>query len=379
MRLETFALERFQSVWENQVQWNLSESGVHPLRVSELADTADEVARLMEQGLGYPQTNGTIALRELVASMYPGATANHVQITNGSSEAMCVLLMRLVEPGDDVVVMIPNYMQAPGLARALGATVRPWRLRESGYGAAARWTVDVGELRALVTPKTRAILICNPNNPTGARFEAAVLDEISAIAGAAGCWIFADEVYRGAEREALDTASAWGRYERVVVTSGLSKAYGLPGLRIGWAVGPPALIADLWAVHDYTTIAPAAVSDALARIALEPSRRDALLARTRAIIRANYPVVKRWLDGIDGVTHIPPEAGAIVFFKYPFPIRSSELTARLRDERGVLIVPGDHFDTDGHLRIGFGSSPEYLESALPIIGEFFAFLRLHAG
>jgi aspartate/methionine/tyrosine aminotransferase len=375
MRLETFALERFQSVWENQVQWNLSESGVHPLQVSELVETPDALARLMNQGLGYPQTNGTVELRELAASMYPGAGADHVQITNGSSEAMCVLLMRLVEPGDEIVFMIPNYMQAPGLARALGATVRPWRLREIGGGASARWAVDLDELRALVTPKTRAILICNPNNPTGARLDDAVLNGICAIASATGCWVVADEVYRGAERDAADTASAWGRYERVVVTSGLSKAYGLPGLRIGWAVGPPALVADLWAVHDYTTIAPGAVNDALARIALQPARRAALIARTRAIIRANYLVVTRWLDRLDGVTYVPPEAGAIVFFKYPFPAGSSALTARLRDERGVLIVAGDHFDTDGHVRIGFGSAPDYLESALAIIGEFFASLR----
>ena len=379
MRLETFALERFQSVWENQVQWNLSESGVHPLRLSELVDSPDALARLMEQGLGYPQTNGTIRLRELVASLYSGATASHVQITNGSSEAMCVLLMRLLEPADEIVFMVPNYMQAPGLARALGATVRPWRLRETGSGESARWTVDVDELRSIVSSKTRAILICNPNNPTGAQFDAGVLDELCAIAARFGCWLIADEVYRGAERGTIETPSAWDRYERVVVTSGLSKAYGLPGLRIGWAAGPPALIDDLWAVHDYTTIAPSAVSDALACIALEPTRRAALLARTRAIIRANYPLVRHWLDRIDGAAHILPDAGAIVFFTYPFPIRSSELAARLRDERGVLVVPGDHFETDGHLRIGFGSSPEYLESALSIIGEFFASLRLHAG
>ena len=374
MRLETFALERFQSVWENRVTWNLSESGVHPLRLSELVDSPDALADLMEQGLGYPQTNGTARLRELVASLYPGAGADHVQITNGSSEAMCVLLMRLLEPGDEIVFMIPNYMQAPGLARALGAAVRPWRLRQIGTGAAARWAVDLDELRTLVSPKTRAILICNPNNPTGARLDASALDAICAVAAAAGCWVIADEVYRGAERAALDTDTAWGRYDRVIVTSGLSKAYGLPGLRIGWAVGPPRVIADLWAVHDYTTIAPGAVNDALACVALQPARREALLARTRGIIRTNYPVVKRWLDRIDGATHIPPDAGAIVFFTYPLSIRSSALTDRLRDERGVLIVPGDHFEMDGYLRIGFGSSPEYLEPALAIIGEFFASL-----
>jgi histidinol-phosphate/aromatic aminotransferase/cobyric acid decarboxylase-like protein len=112
MRLETFALERFQSIWENRVAWNVSESGVHPLRVSELVDTAALHDALLEQQLGYPQTNGTVELRALIAQMYPGATSDHVQVTNGGSEANCVLLMRLVEPGDEIVFLTPNYMQA---------------------------------------------------------------------------------------------------------------------------------------------------------------------------------------------------------------------------------------------------------------------------
>ncbi|MGH9411966.1 MAG: aminotransferase class I/II-fold pyridoxal phosphate-dependent enzyme [Vicinamibacterales bacterium] len=370
MKLDQFALERYQSIWEHRVQWNLSESGVQPLKVSDLIDAPELLDRLLNQGLGYPQTNGTIELRERVASLYPGAAAGHVQITNGSSEAMCVLLMRLVEPGDELVFLMPNYMQAPGLARALGAAVRPWRLRETDGAGQRRWTADLEELRTLVGPRTRAVLICTPNNPTGARLDDATLNGIAAIAGAVGAWVVSDEVYRGAEREADDTPSMWGRYERAIVTSGLSKAYGLPGLRIGWAVGPPSLIDDLWAMHDYTTISPGAVNDALAQLALDPARRSALIARTRGIIRSNYPVVRHWLEGVGGLAHIAPEAGAIVFFRYPHATPSVELTTELRERRGVLIVPGDHFGTEGYLRIGFGSDPEYLTAALEIIGDF---------
>src|SRR4029077_8086559 len=154
MKLETFALERFQSVWENRVAWNISESGVHPLRVSELADTPALRDALLDHELGYPQTNGTAELRETIAALYPGATAGHVQVTNGGSEANCILLMRLVEPGDEIVFMTPNYMQAAGLARALGAVVRPWRLRETlrpgsgqaGHGDSARWSGDTDDV-----------------------------------------------------------------------------------------------------------------------------------------------------------------------------------------------------------------------------------------
>src|SRR5262245_23588819 len=378
MKVETFALERFQSVWENQVAWNISESGVQPLRVSELVDSPALHDALLDQELGYPQTNGTAELRETIAAIYPGATAEHVQVTNGGSEANCVLLMRLVEPGDEIVFMTPNYMQAAGLSRALGAVVRPWRLRETGEGDNARWTTDVGELRHLVTPRTKAILLCNPNNPTGARLDSETLDAICALAGGVGAWVVDDEIYRGAEREADDTPSIWGRYERAIVTSGLSKAYGLPGLRIGWVVAPPSLISDLWAIHDYTTIAPGGINDRLARIALAPERRETLLARTRGIIRTNYPLVKGWIEQQDGLSHIAPEAGAIVLVRHSHPFRSSELTERLRDERGVLVVPGDFFDMDGYLRIGFGSAPDYVASALSIVGEFLSSVGAHA-
>lgn len=374
MKLETFALERFQSIWENRVAWNLSDSGVHPLRVSELVNTTTDHDALLELELGYPQTNGTIALRELIAAIYPGATHDHVQVTNGGSEANCVLLMRLVERGDEVVFMTPNYMQASGLARALGATVRPWPLREGG----TQWAPDLDELASLVTPKTRAILLCNPNNPTGARLEDAALDEICRIASTVGAWVVGDEIYRGAEREADDTPTVWGRYERAIVTSGLSKAYGLPGLRIGWIVAPPDIVSDTWAIHDYTTIAPGGINDRLARIALAPERRNELLARTRGIIRANYPLVRRWIERQEGLSHIAPEAGAIVFVRHAHPIRSSELTERLREERSVLVVPGDFFDMDGFLRIGFGSDPAYLGSALALIGEFLSAAGVHA-
>lgn len=378
MKLETFALERFQSIWENRVAWNLSESGVQPLRVSELVNTTADHDALLQLDLGYPQTNGTIALRELIAAIYPGATEEHIQVTNGGSEANCVLLMRLVDRGDEIVFMTPNYMQASGLARALGARVRRWPLRETGEGDGARWAPDLDELRRLVSPATRVILLCNPNNPTGARLTEGELDEICGIAGSVGAWVVDDEIYRGAEREAEDTPTVWGRYERAIVSSGLSKAYGLPGLRIGWVVAPPSLISDLWSIHDYTTIAPGAINDRLARIALGPARRGTLLARTRGIIRTNYPLVRRWIEKQDGLTHIAPEAGAIVFVRHPHPGPSSQLTERLREERSVLVAAGDFFDCDGYLRLGFGSDPVYLESALTIVGEFLRSAGVHA-
>ncbi|HJR59386.1 MAG TPA: aminotransferase class I/II-fold pyridoxal phosphate-dependent enzyme [Vicinamibacterales bacterium] len=366
-------MERFQSVWEHQVAWNLAESGVEPLRVEELALTHEDREALLRQPLAYTQTNGTVDLRRDIAALYRDAAPEHVQVTNGGSEANCVTLMHLVQPGDEVVVMMPNYMQAPGLLRALGADLVPWRLRPGAGNS--RWEPDFSALETIVTPDTKAIFICNPNNPTGARLSGTELDRIGAVASRAGAWVISDEIYRGAELDAVESPTMWGRSDRVIVTSGLSKAYGLPGLRIGWIVGPPATIDAIWGVHDYTTIAPGALNDRLARIALSPAGRERLLARTRGIIRANYPILRAWLDKRKGFSHIPPEAGAIAYVKYAHRINSTELVERLRIQKSVLVVPGDHFGMDGYLRVGFGSHPQHLTGSLDRIAELMDSLR----
>ena len=362
MKLEQFAMERMQSTYENQVAFNLSESGVHPLRLGELVEDPASRESLLAETLRYTQTNGTAALRSLVAAQYPGATPDHVQVTNGGAEANYISTWNLVEPGDDIVMMVPAFRQMWGLARAFGAHVTEWPLVDA---AGPAWRVDLEALQRLVSGRTKLIIICNPNNPTGARFDAPDLDAIAAIADRHGAWILSDEIYRGAERDGRETPTMWGRSDRVIVTSGLSKAYALPGLRNGWVVAPPSLTAALWSYHDYTTIAPGALSDALARRALEPARRAQILARTRRILNENYPVIAGWLAAHGTLfSYAPPDAGAIVYVRYHHAINSTALVTRLREQKSVLVVPGDHFGMDGYLRIGFGDDATYLQEGL---------------
>jgi aspartate/methionine/tyrosine aminotransferase len=362
MRVEQFEMERMQSTYENQVAYNLSESGVTPLDLGDLVDEPAVHDALMRERLRYTQSNGTGRLRELIASQYPGATPENVQVTNGGAEANYITTWNLVEPGDDVVFMVPSYMQTWGLVRAFGGLVREWPLvRPDGSN---RWRMDVEALDRLVTPKTKLIVICNPNNPTGTRFDDADLDRVAAAAKRHGSWILSDEVYRGAERDGRETPTMWGRAERVVVTSGLSKAYGLPGLRVGWIAGPTKLVASLWSYHDYTTISPGALSDFLACHALG-AQRSRILARTRGILNANFPVIEKWLRGHGGLfSFAPPDAGAIVYVQYHHAINSTALVNQLRERKSVLIVPGDHFGMDGYLRIGYGDETEYLREGL---------------
>jgi aspartate/methionine/tyrosine aminotransferase len=372
MKLEQFAMERMQSTYENLVEFNLSESGVHPLTPRELIEDTAGLDGLLDQPLVYSQSNGTVELRSAIAAIYPGAGVDHVEVTNGGSEANFITTFNLVEPGDEVVMLVPNYMQTWGLARAFGGTIREWRLVEDS--AAGKWRADLNALEQLVSARTKMIVICNPNNPTGARLTASDLDAIAKIADRHGTWILSDEVYRGAEIDGHETASMWGRSERAIVTSGLSKAYGLPGLRIGWIVAPPSLVAGMWSYHDYVTICPGALSDRLARVALQPERRARLFERTRGILRRNLPLIEAWLSDAGGFQWITPEAGAIVYVRYDHGINSTTLVNRLREEKSVLIVPGDHFGMDGYLRLGFGESPDYNRAGLDRLKELLSSL-----
>ena len=369
MRIEPFRMERLQSTFENYVEYNLSESGVHPMRLSELLGPGTNGA-FLETELGYGQSNGSEALRDRIASFYPGATRDNVLVTNGGAEANYATFWALLDRGDRVAFMLPNYLQAWGLSRAFASKVSPFRLVPRGEGAGARWALDEGGLGRATAKKTRLILVTNPNNPTGAVLTGDEMDAVVRAARRSGAFIVADEIYRGAEVDGRTTPSFWGRHERVVITSGLSKAFGLPGLRIGWIVGPAPLVARLWSYRDYTTIAPGSLSDRLARIALEPARRDSIFARTRGIIARNLPVIEAWARSHgDLFRFIPPRAGAILFARYALAEASAPLVERLRTGKSVLVVPGDFLGQPRHLRFGFGSETDYLRRGLARIDE----------
>jgi len=197
------------------------------------------------------------------------------------------------------------------------------------------------------------------------------MDTIVRTARKVGAWILADEVYRGAEVTAdRPSPTFWGRYPKTIVTAGLSKAFGLPGLRIGWIVAPPAQAAKSWSYQDYTTLTPSMLSDRLARTALEPGKREWVLARTREILRRQLPVLEEWIRRHgDFLEYIPPLAGAIALVKYRLPIGSAALFDRLRLEKSVLITPGAHFGIGKYLRIGYGYDPGKLQEGLRRIAE----------
>jgi len=320
---------------------------------------------LMDVRLGYSQSNGTDLLRERIAALYPGATADNVLVTTGSSESNFVNCWRMIERGDKVAVQVPNYLQTNGLARNFGADVREYRLREE-----TGWEPDPQEVAAAIVPGTRLVVVTNPHNPTGHVLSDGARKTIVDCAAKAGAWILADEVYQGAEHNGKTTPSFWGSYDKLIIVNGLSKAYGLPGLRIGWIVTTPKLAEEAWTRHDYTTIGPSGVTDYLATLALDPAVRPKIIARTRKILNTNYPVLEAWLKGFNGAFKWrPPDAGAICFARHRATMPGNELVERVRKSQDVLLVPGDHFDLPGYIRFGFGNDTKELQAALHKVGQ----------
>jgi aspartate/methionine/tyrosine aminotransferase len=355
-----FEIERMMSVWENQVEYNLSESGVHPMTTRELVQDPHLIEELLTTELNYPQANGIIELREHVAALYPGATPDNVLITTGCAQANFATIMAIMEPGDEIAIMLPNYMQIWGIAHNFGYRVTTFSLKEE-----LAWGLDHDELTRAVSDTTKLVAIVNPNNPTGHILTGEERAAVVAAAQRSGAWLLCDEVYAGAERVAEQvTPSLWGQYERVLAMGSLSKAYGLPGLRIGWVVAPADMIQRIWAWQDYVTIGTTMLGNKLAAYALSPEVRPRILKRTRDYIQAGYRNLESWYrDQGDLLSLIPPQAAAIAFVRYHREINSTELVNHLI-KAGAFVAPGDHFGLDHFLRISFGLPAAYLQAGL---------------
>ena len=265
------------------------------MSVRDLLGPIADAETFLQTRLGYPLSEGAGETRANIAAWYAGAaSADHVTLVNGGSEANLLVLWTLLGRGDRLAFMVLNYLQGWGLGRSFGRATDVFKLRLRD----GRWALDVEGLERAVTKDTKVVMVCNPNNPTGAVLTQDEMDAVVAAAARVGAWIVADEIYRGAEVN-MDVVSPtfWGRYDKVVVTSGLSKAFGMPGLRSGWVLDPPELIRKVWIRHDYTTLTPSMVSDVLTGFSMRPEVRESIFGRTRGIIRENLPSLEEWIGG----------------------------------------------------------------------------------
>ena len=360
MRLDAFDMVRMQCAYERKVDFDLSGSGVPSLGLGDLIEDDSTAGDLLASVQNYPPSGGSDELRAKIAALYPGASVDDVLVTNGATEANFMAAWRLLEKGDEIIVMVPGYLQTWNLALSWGAKVRALPLRED-----LEWQFDTEELKAIMNDKTRAIHICNPNNPTGAVMADEQRRALLDCARDAGAWVLSDEVYVGAERSGHETLSIWGDYDRVLVSNGLCKSYGLPGLRIGWLVGTPDMLSEMTTYHDYLTLTHSMPCDILARLALESERRQRLLGCNQEVVRKGHELMEGWMRSNDpAFYYTPPQAGPMCFIRYASDVGSLEVGDRLREEQSVLVVPGIQMGMEGYLRIGTGLPPDVLLPAL---------------
>ncbi|MEM7404185.1 MAG: aminotransferase class I/II-fold pyridoxal phosphate-dependent enzyme [Pseudomonadota bacterium] len=357
-----FQVEQFLSEHEELAHYNFSESGVHPLTLAELLDMAGaDVADVNALLLDYPEVRGTATLRERIAALYPNADAAQVLVTVGASEANRLAAETLLEAGDEVIAIQPTYQQLPGNALNLGYSVKTVPLVEN-----EGWALDQEVLKKAVTNRTRIISVVNPNNPTGKILSDTEMDAVVAAAERSGAWIVADEVYAGTERETnTPTPSFWNRTERVLAINSMSKAYGLPGLRLGWVVAPAAQIDPLWRRHEYATITATMLSNHLAELALTPGTREQVVDRARRLIRRGFDLLYSALASRSDVfSVVPPQASAMSFVNFDLPVDSVTFAKRLLNDHQMLVIPGACFGSDTHFRFSSALPEDYLAAGL---------------
>ncbi len=353
MRLPEFALERFFARWEFAAPLLLCASDVEGWAMSDLLALADDEARAMWEGLtlGYTEAPGHPLLRAEIAALYPGLSAEDVLVFSGAEEAIFTFMNVALGPGDRAVAAWPAYQSLHEVARSAGAEVALLPLaHEEG------WRLDPDRLRDALRPGARVLAVNVPHNPTGALPDPETWSAVVAAARRTGAWLFSDEVYRGLEPEgtpALPPAACV--YERGVSLGVMSKSFALAGLRIGWiATRDRELLARLAAFKDYLTICSSAPAEVLSIVALRA--KDAVLARSRAIVAENLPrvdaLMRRRADVLEWVR---PAAGSVGFPRFRRAVDVERVTAELVERAGVLILPGTLFGHAGaHFRLGFG-------------------------
>ncbi|MET1128247.1 MAG: aminotransferase class I/II-fold pyridoxal phosphate-dependent enzyme [Thermoproteota archaeon] len=365
--LQAFCLERWQSLHETQARVLLSESGVEPLTLAELEELGVELGDLKDIPLGYGWTRGSPELRKAVAGLYGGSVdPEGILVTNGSAEANLAAVVSIVRPGDVVAVDMPNYMQVAGLLRWVGAqVVELWRKPPS-------WSFPLDEaLRVIEERRPKALFVTDPNNPTGSYMSRRELSKLADAAGAAGTLLVFDEVYWGLELEGdrpsvLEVAGP----ELAVSISGLSKVYGLPGLRIGWLASTPERSERAWSVKDYTTIAPNVLSDFVAsKVLSNPRVVETLRERARTIVTTNLSRLEEVLRSIQNRVRLHrPRAGAYALIEVGKG-GTLEVAYKLFRDHGILVNPGECFGIPGYLRVGLGEKPEKFRTSAALLAE----------
>jgi len=370
MKIEPFGVEIWMNEYETRCDYNLAETCVYSITVAELLQLCGEsdhsLDSLLSLKLSYGAIQGSDRLRTAIASLYEHQRLENILVTHGTIGANSLVHQSLVSRGDRVVAIVPTYQQHYSIPQSIGAEVELLRLKPEN-----QFLPDLSELNQMVTDDTKLIAMTNPNNPTGSLMNAEYLEEIAGIARAKGTWVLCDEVYRGTDQSGSGTTpSIADIYEKGISTAGMSKAFSLAGLRIGWIVAPEEVIEPVMVHRDYNTISVGVINDHLAALALENS--EALLERSKSITRTNLKILSDWVDAELAISWVPPQSGTTALLKYEFEMASRDLCIEILQKTGVMFTPGSAMGMEGYVRIGYANPTEVLMAGLKLVSGYLA-------
>lgn len=362
MKINDFKLECYFGLYEFTAPYLLTQSDCESMRTEELlAMEPGAKEEYLKQWLGYTETWGDPKLRQAVAGLYKHMDAENVAIFHGAQEAIFAYMNVLLNPGDHMIAMFPNYQSAYEIANSVpGCEYSKWMLKDNGK----QWVIDFDELESLIRPNTKLIAVNTPNNPTGYTFTNAEIETLCEICRRHDLYLFSDEVYKGLEMDGEPRDWLADHYEKCVSLGVMSKAYGLAGLRVGWlATKDQELLSEIVKFKDYLSICDAAPSEYLSRVALKHS--SALLKRSTDLIRENIKKADLFFDRHKDLFEKKPiTCGPVAFHKLLIDMPVKDFCQMAVDKKGVLLLPATIYDMDEpYFRMGYGRKgvPEALD------------------
>ena len=377
MKIREFGVEIWMNEFENNCEFNLAETCVESLTIEQLLAMSGKIDSVMTDLLPMKMTYGAIEgsdrLRDNICELYTKQSRSNIMVTHGTIGANALIYQALVHAGDHVISVLPTYQQHYSIPESQGAKVSILPLREEN-----QFLPDLDALRAMPTPDTKLIAINNPNNPTGALMDREFLLEVVDIARECNAHLLCDEVYRGTDQEGDGfTDAIVDLYEKGISTAGMSKAFSLAGLRLGWIAAPRNVIEAVSIHRDYNTISVSMIDDYFASIALEC--RDKIIARAQKITRNNLNILDAWVQGEPSITYVKPKSATIALLKYDSDMSSRDFCVQLLEQTGVMFTPGSAMDMEGYVRVGYANSQEILTRGLEKVSEFLENLRGKTG
>lgn len=360
MNLPPFRLERYFAKYEFNTEYLLCSSDCEAMSIAELlAFESDAAEKFQKVWLGYTESQGSPALRAEICKLYETISPEDILVHTGAGEAIFLFMFAAFEPGDHVIVHSPGYQSLAEVARAAGCDVSLWQAREEN-----NWALDLDELRQLVRPTTKGIVINTPHNPTGYLMARDDYDAVHEFAREKNLIVFSDEVYRESEYDSATRLPAGCDYGAHAVSLGVtSKTYGLAGLRIGWVATQNRRIYERMAsLKDYTTICNSAPSEFLAEVAMR--NRKKLAERNINIIKQNLVIIDELFNRHSSrFQWVRPRAGSMAFPRY-LGGNVDDFCDQLVTKAAVMLLPGTVYDdSENHFRLGLGrkSLPQAVE------------------